>query len=204
MKNLKPQLTLLFYLLMLQPVVENISAEEPLYPPRIGIKTNLLYWGATTPNLSLEYAFSDHVTLDVSGSYNPWRFGSKEENKKLKHWIVQPEVRWWTCEKYNGSFLGLHAHYGRYNTGGVKMPLRIWRSLRDHRYEGYMMGVGVSYGYQWYLTPRWNLEAQFGFGYSYLKYTEYECRLCGEQTGRDHSHYFGPTKVGVSLVYLIK
>ncbi len=101
-----------------------------------------------------------------------------------------------------GASGGVHLQYGRYNAGGIKLPLRIYTGLADHRYEGYLTGAGISYGYQWYLSPRWNLEAQFGFGYSYMHYKEYECRQCGEQLGKNHKHYFGPTKVGVSLVYL--
>ncbi|MCD8044225.1 MAG: DUF3575 domain-containing protein [Tannerellaceae bacterium] len=204
MKNLKPQLRILLLLVLFAALVAKGWANEPVYPPRIGIKTNLLYWATTTPNLSLEYAFSERITLDVSGSYNPWQFGSREKNKKIKHWTVQPEVKYWLCEKFNGSFLGLHAHYGRFNAGGVKLPFDIWKGLSGQRYEGYLTGGGISYGYQWYLSSRWNLEAEFSFGYAYVNYKEYECRRCGDYIGRNHHHYFGPTRVGVSLVYFFK
>ncbi|MCD7938571.1 MAG: DUF3575 domain-containing protein [Tannerellaceae bacterium] len=200
MKSLKPQLILVLLGWLL--IMPSLKAQEKLYPPRLALKTNLLYWATTTPNLSIEYAFSDHLSLDVAGSYNPWLLSSKEKNKKLKHWTVQPELRLWTCEKYNGGFFGVHAHYGRFNAGGIKLPFRIWKGLADYRYEGYLTGAGISYGYQWYLSPRWNLEAVISLGYAYIHYKEYECRHCGEYRGKDHSHYFGPTKMGVSIVYL--
>jgi len=166
------------------------------------VQSNLLYWGTTTPNLTIEYALSPTLSIATQGSYNPWRFGSREENKKLKHWLIQPELRLWNCETFVGGFWGFHAHYGGFNAGGVKMPLRIWQGLQDNRYEGYYVGTGVSYGYHWILSPRWNLEATFGFGYSYIHYKQYECRRCGDYLGKDHKHYFGPTKMGISLVYL--
>lgn len=174
------------------------------FPQQAALKTNLLYWGTTTPNLSAEFLLGERTTLDITGSYNPWTFGKKENNKKIQHWIVQPEIRLWKCEAFNRGFWGFHAFYGRYNAGGVHLPLDIFPGLKDYRYEGYGLGVGVSYGWQWYLGPHWNLEATFGFGYAYLNYDKYDCPRCGEYQGKGKKHYVGPTKVGLSFVYLFK
>ena len=38
----------------------------------IAVKTNLLYWSSTTPNLSLEFGLGKRTTLDLTGAYNPW------------------------------------------------------------------------------------------------------------------------------------
>ncbi|MCD7936479.1 MAG: DUF3575 domain-containing protein [Tannerellaceae bacterium] len=184
---------ILFLLLFAIPI--GMKAQE------VGIRTNLLYWGTTTPNLSVETALGKKITLEVTGGYNPFTF---HDNKKLRHWLVQPELRLWTCEKFVGSFFGFHAHYGEYNVGGIKLPLEIFRGLENHRYQGYAVGGGFSYGYQWYLGPHWNIEAQFGFGYTYTEFDRYECHKCGEHLGKGHKHYFGPTRIGVSLVYLFK
>ena len=70
------------------------------------LKNNLLYDATTTPNLGFEVGLSKKVTLDVSAGYNPFKFN---DGKKLKHWLVMPEVRYWTCEKFNGTFIGVHA-----------------------------------------------------------------------------------------------
>ena len=75
------------------------------YLPKIAIKTNALYWATSTPNLGLEIGLAKKLTLDISGNYNPWKFS---DNKQLKHWLVQPELRYWLCERFNGSFFGLH------------------------------------------------------------------------------------------------
>lgn len=170
----------------------------------VGLKTNLLYWGTTTPNLAVEIALGRKTTLELHGNYNPFRFGSKDSNHKLQHWMVMPELRLWTYEKYDGHFFGIHSLFGGYNMGNLNLPLDIFSSLKNNRYEGYGAGVGLSYGYQWYLSPHWNLEAHFGFGYIYMNYERYECHRCGQLIEKSHKHYFGPTKIGVSLIYLIK
>lgn len=163
---------------------------------QLGVKTNALYDATTTLNLGVEFGLSQKVTFDFSANYNPWTFS---DNKKLKHWLVQPEVRYWLCEKFNGHFLGLHAHGGEFNMGGIKML-----GMEDYRYEGYAVGGGFSYGYQWIIGKRWNLEASIGLGYAYLDYGKYDCIKCGEKINDNTKHYIGPTKVAVSLIYIIK
>ena len=74
----------------------------------IAAKTNLLYWSSTTPNLSFEFGLGKRTTLDLTGAYNPWTL-NKDSNKKIKHWLVMPEFRYWLCERYNGHFFGLHS-----------------------------------------------------------------------------------------------
>lgn len=169
-----------------------------------GIKTNLLYWATTTPNLGIETSLGKKTTLDIQAGYNPWRLSSKAENEKLQHFLIQPELRLWNCEKFNGGFWGLHAIYANYNVGGVELPFGLMSSLENRRYDGWLAGAGISYGHQWYLSPHWNLEATIGVGYAYLKYKRYDCPRCGDFLGKEDKHYFGPTKVGVSFVYLFK
>jgi len=162
----------------------------------IGVKTNLLYDATTTMNLGLEIALSPKVTIDLSGNYNPWEFS---ENKKLKHWMAQPEVRYWLCEKFNGHFFGIHAHGGEFNMGNIELL-----NMEKYRYEGLFYGGGISYGYQWILSKRWSLEASLGFGYTYLDYDKFYCEKCGDKIGEETRHFIGPTKASVSLIYIIK
>ena len=88
------------------------------YLPKIAIKTNALYWATSTPNLGLEIGLAKKLTLDISGNYNPWKFS---DNKQLKHWLVQPELRYWLCERFNGSFFGLHGHYADADISNLNM-----------------------------------------------------------------------------------
>lgn len=171
------------------------QSEESGYTPTWVIKTNALYWATTTPNIGVEVGLSDKFTLDVSGNYNPWVFGG---NKKFKHFLVQPELRYWKHGRFNGHFFGLHTHYVEYNVA-IKML-----GFQDYRYEGYLVGAGLSYGYRWELDDRWSIEATIGAGYAYMDYTKYRCEECGEKIKDDTKHYWGPTKVGVNVVYILK
>lgn len=162
----------------------------------IALKTNLLYDATTTLNLGVEVGLSSKMTLDISGNYNPWKFN----DFRLKHGLIQPEVRYWTCEKFNGHFFGLHGFYGSFNVGGLPFN----SNMKHNRYQGSLFGGGVSYGYQWILNDYWNLEASFGVGYARLRDKKYPCAECGEMLKDRHQNYFGPTKVAVSIIYVIK
>ena len=54
------------------------------------------------------------------------------------------------------------------------------------------------------LKKRWSIEASVGLGYARIEYEKYPCAECGSRLKSDTRNYFGPTKVGISLIYLIK
>lgn len=168
---------------------------------QVGLKTNLLYDAAATVNLGAEIGLSPKWTLDLSGNYNGWSF---KDNKKWKHWMAQPEARYWLCEAFNGHFLGAHVLGGQYNVGGIDLPFGIYEGLKTHRYEGWYVGAGLVYGYQWLLGRRWSLEAAIGLGYVRAHYDRYDCPHCGEWKGSGKKDYLGVTKAAVSLIYIIK
>ena len=167
---------------------------------KVAVKTNLLYDATTTLNLGAEFSLAPKWTLDISGNWNPWTFS---DNRKWKQLAIQPEVRYWLCERFNGHFFGIHTGFAEYNISGVRIPFQN-KSTQEHRYEGWATGIGISYGYTWILGKRWNLEANIGAGYIYTKYDKYECKTCGRFKGNQKKHYFGPTKAGISLIYIIK
>jgi hypothetical protein len=170
-------------------------------PPLAGVKTNLLWDATATINLGVELRLSKRYTLDLPVNFNTW---SLNDNKKWKHILVQPEVRWWLCESFYGHFIGLHGIYGHYNVGGIKLPFNLLPELKTNRYQGDLYGAGVSYGYQWLLSPRWSLEATLGAGYARLEYERFACGKCGDKIEDNGKNYFGPTKAGISLIYIIK
>lgn len=168
----------------------------------IAIKTNLLYWASTTPNLALEVKLGDRTTFELTGGYNPWTL-KKDTNSKIKHWAVVPEFRYWLCEPHNGHFFGVQSGYGFYNVAGFRIPFYS-ETTRNHRYQGWATGLGLTYGYSWILGKRLNLEASVGLGYVYTRFDRYECATCGKFLGANHENYFGPTELAITLVYMIK
>ncbi|MDR0976703.1 MAG: DUF3575 domain-containing protein [Prevotellaceae bacterium] len=169
--------------------------------PRWAIKTNLLYDATTTINLGTEFSVGRRYTLDLSGNYNPWTYS---HSRKVKHFMVQPELRYWLCESFYGHFLAVHGIYAHYNVGGVSNPFGFFPALKRYRYQGNLYGGGVAYGYHQILSPRWSLEYEVGVGYIYTKYNKFACERCGELKDKQSKGYFTPTKVAVSLIYIIK
>ena len=178
---------------MLSLFFMNISASAQ----NIAVKSNLLYDASSSLNIGTEFKLGTQTTFDLSAGYNPWTFSG---NKKMKHVLVQPEVRFWSCESFFGHFWGIHAHYAYYNLGG----LPFLKTLKEHRYEGWLAGGGFTYGYHWALSNSWSLEASIGVGYAFIDCKKYECEKCGRELADKTKNYVGPTKVGISLIYFLK
>jgi long-subunit fatty acid transport protein len=191
------------------------------------VKSNMLYDVTTTFNFGVEYAFTDQWTLDVSANFNPWSFPQSEKERsgvivlehgaKIKHWLIQPELRWWMCEKFEGHFFGAHFHTGQFNVGGLTFfPNGMADGFTDNegefhpdglqhkRFQGWLLGAGVSYGYHWILTDRFSLEFTLGFGYTYLNYDKYGYQNFDPKEAGRYMHYLGPTKIGITAVIMLK
>ncbi len=175
------------------------------------IKTNLLYDASATVNMGVEIGLGKRTTLDISGNYNAWNTNT-ELNEKMRHLLIQPEFRYYLCERMKGHFVGAHAHLLEYNICGDHWLPGIFRSASSFsmideeksRYQGDGYGAGLVYGFDWVIAPRLNIEFSVGAGYVYFDYERYgpsKCDPCLDHNTRD---YFGLTKLGVSLVYIIK
>lgn len=170
---------------------------------RAAIKTNFVPDALASPNLGIEIGLSPQWTLDISGEVNLW-----EVNRhKWKHWMVSPEIRVWVCDRFAGSFFGLHAIGGQYNFGNLHNNIKFLGSdfsqLTDHRFEGWAAGAGIGYGYSWILGNHWNLEFEIGVGYIFTRYNKFECYTCSEKLEENKAHnYFGPTKLSLALEYM--
>jgi len=167
----------------------------------VALKTNLLYDVALSPNLGIEFGLAPKWSLDVSGNINAWTV----DGRRWRHWLVQPEARYWLCERFQGHFFGLHAIGGQFNVGNIGNGWRLlgFRNLHDRRYEGWMAGAGIAYGYAWVLNKHWNLEAELGLGWLYTRSDVYPCENCGTKIQNNKVHnYVGPTKLALNIVYI--
>ena len=183
-----------------------LSCSMGAFSQKIAIKNNLMYDALKTPNLSFEFSVGRKWTFDTQVGMNFFFYtkdvtSSRYKTKKFSHWLVQPEARYWLCEKFNGHFFGLHAHYADYNVGGLKF---LSKNMENHRYQGNLYGAGLSYGYQWLLSDRWSMEAVLGIGWAHLDYDKYPCATCGTVLKSDTKDYFGVTKAAISIIYFIK
>lgn len=170
----------------------------------VAIKSNILYDLTATISAGIEVGLAPRWSIDVSGNFNAW---TMKNDRRLKHYLVQPEVRYWLCDRFMGHFLALHLHGGQYNFGGIKNSINFLgtnlSNLTTHRYQGWFAGAGIGYGYAFVLGRHWNLEIEAGIGYAYTVFDEFECAGCGRKVNTDlNHHYFGPTKLAVNFVYL--
>ena len=131
----------------------------------IAVKSNVLYDLTGTFNLGGEIRCDDTHSFNLSVNYNPWNLG---ENKKMKHILIQPEYRWWLNETFIGSFFGVQAHFAQYNFGGTTP----FTTVKNNRYQGNLIGCGITYGHQWLLSTFWSLEASISVGYAHLTYAD--------------------------------
>lgn len=102
-----------------------------------GLKTNLLWDAALSPNVGVEIGIAPRWSVDVSGQLNAWTL---DGGRRWKHWLVQPELRYWFCETFGGHFLAVHAIGGGYNFARLpwhKFLNNDLQQLRDRRYQGW-------------------------------------------------------------------
>lgn len=172
------------------------------YAQQAALKSNLLYDAALSPNVGVEVGLAPKWTLDVSGNVNLW----KVDGRSWRHWLVQPEVRYWLCDRWQGHFFGLHVLGGQFNVGNLNLPDFLGNDfdhLKDNRYQGWGVGAGLAYGYSWILNKHWNVEAEIGLGWIYSRYDKYPCAKCGRKIKDNAVHnYVGPTKAALNLIYV--
>lgn len=96
-----------------------------MYGQQTALKTNLLFWATTTPNTGVEFGMGRQFTMDIWGAYNAWKY---PDDMRLNLYLIQPEVRFWPCRKFEGHFFGLHGHYGHFNVGMIPFI----SGLKDH------------------------------------------------------------------------
>ncbi len=171
---------------------------------QIAVKTNLLYDVFATVNAGVEVGLVPKWTLDLSGNYMGW---DMSHGRKWKHWMLQPEARYWLCERFNGHFFGIHIHGGKYNVGNLDNSFKLlgtdFSKLSDTRYQGWFVGGGLGYGYSWILDRHWNIEGEIGLGYSYTRFDRYPCADCGKKLEDNKAHhYMGVTKAAINLIYI--
>jgi hypothetical protein len=171
--------------------------------PRFAVKTNLLYGAAAlTPNLAVEFALASRSTVVLSYSNNPWNHKAKmPSNRKLLHGIVSAGYRYWLCERFDGHFFGVNALYSEYNVSGIDIPTLF---EKEYRYHGNAYGGGINYGYALPVGKRWNVEFTAGVGVLIMKYDKYSCLTCDTNAVPATKTWFGPTNLGINLVFLIK
>ena len=95
----------------------------------------------------------------------------------------------------------LSVNYNPWNLGENK---KMKHTVKNNRYQGNLIGCGITYGHQWLLSTFWSLEASISVGYAHLTYDKYGPAKGDALIEKSHSNYVGPTQLGISFIYFIQ
>lgn len=163
-----------------------------------GLKTNMLADVLLVPNLGVEFAFKNRWSVAADWYYSWWK-----SDKASWYWRTYGgnfEARYWFGNRdemklLEGHHLGLYGQMFTYDfeagQGGV---------LADK----WSYAAGISYGYSLPVAKNLNIDFSIGVGYMGGEYKEYEpIDDCYVWKATKQRHWVGPTKLEVSLVWLI-
>jgi len=176
-----------------------------------------------TPNLGVEVALWPKWTLDIDGFWNPFKYS---ENKFTKFWAVQPELRYWFCSKFNGHFLGLHGQYVDYERFGMRKFVYEGKFYGAGLSYGYSLALGhrwklegnigfgwndVTHDKKWFRldpnnpnpSPKDQLWKVYGPKYGNIVFAN-EMEQQVPYPVAIHKNYWGVTRAGLSLIFVIR
>jgi len=163
----------------------------------VAVNTDLVMDLLATPSAGIELVVGERSTLglDVMGNYHPWK-------KHMKMIVVQPEYRYYISGR------PMHKHF--IGIGGLAASYEVW--LKGKVYNGTGLGLGLVFGYVANLGKRFNIDFHAGFGaigYKHKEYTlgdNYDSGYLenGELKTNAKGYYLLPTRIGISLTYILK
>ena len=182
---------------------ERQGVYEPLRPYQalFALKTNVLFDLAMAFNGEVEIPLGRNNRWSIMGEFwKPW-FVWHHNSRAYQLQVIGGELRYWMGQcrqrrpKLTGWFLGAYYAYGKYDFE--------WASTGD---QGELNSVGATIGYSWPIHRHWNLELSGSVGWFHGPRRHYDgefddTHLIWKYTSS--TTYVGPTKLKVSLVWLI-
>ena len=152
------------------------------------------------PSIGLELVTGNKTSVALNGFYCPgsWLGALKDADIKA----LQPEIRYW--------FSGRPIQRFFVGAGGIGALYNI--THKGKIYDGYALGLGITYGYVINITERLNIDIHSGFGFIYYNRKEYylhdnydiDFSDAGQLRANSKGYYLLPTRVGVSVSYTLK
>lgn len=169
-----------------------------LSPFYMAVKTNMLYDLAITPNIGVEFYLGNRFAIAGNWMYAWW----KDHSAKWWHRIYGGDLE---IRRYFGALAEEKPlqgwHVGLY--GGIVTYDFEWGG-RGYLGDRWSYGGGVSLGYSMPFKRRFNIDFTLGIGYLGGEYKEYlPIDDCYVWQATKQRNWIGPTKLEVSLVWLI-
>lgn len=167
---------------------------------RLFLTTNLLYDAALTPNIGVGISIADRITVLADWIYARWN-----NRDKRCYWRIHGgdiEVRYHIGNIRESSPLGGH-HIGVYGLIAC-YDFQTGRTHTGVLSDKYNYAAGLSYTYSLPVGTRFNIDFSFGMGYLWGTYKKHKLiDDCDVWLSTHKQGWIGPTRAGVSLVWLI-
>ena len=150
------------------------------------------------PSVGFELVTGNYTSVSLNGLFCQGCLLGKD----IKVSALQPEYRYYFSGRpINKWFVGVGALGALFDI--------TWK---DKVYDGYALGLGLTYGYVINLNKHWSVDIHSGFGFVYYKRKEYFMHdnydtyytVDGQQQANAKGYYLMPTRIGVSVTYLIR
>lgn len=175
------------------PTVER--QKKPFY---LAIKTNMLYDALGVPNGGFEAYLGKQWSLTAM-----WGYAWYKCDHRHNYWRIyggDAEVRRWFGKAAKAKPLTGH-HLGVY---GQMLTYDFELGGRGYLADKWSYAAGVSYGYSLPVARRLNIDFSLGVGYMGGKFKEYiPDEGCYVWQSTKQRHWIGPTKLEITLVWLI-
>ena len=175
------------------------AANAQTWVNEVDVKTNALYDATLSLSFGAELQTAANWSVELTGSYNGWDVGGN----KWRHWILQPELRYWTeYDEMDGHFFAVNVLFGQVNVGCFSSGL-FGDALKNSRFQGWAMGAGIGYGYAWRLGRNhdWKIEAEATVGIAHFKLDRFSAHT-GHIIQRNRTDTsIAPTKIAVNICY---
>lgn len=167
------------------------------YAQKLAVNTDVAMDLIETPSLGVEMTVGDRssVGVNVLGNYKPW-------SMNIKMLGIQPEYRFY--------FSGRPMHGWFVGAGALGSFFKLVR--RGKVYDGINYGAGVTFGYVVKVAHRLNVDFHTGLGAVAFDRKEYHVGdnydadyiVDGVNRTNSHGYYLMPTRIGVSVCYILK
>lgn len=188
-------------------VVINQEAAQPECEPfYMGIKTNMLYYLAALPNIGAEFYLGGNFSIAANYAHAWW--AKEEKHFYWRYCCADASIRWWfgkpiRIKPLQGHRLGVNYQILTYDFQLGKAGIMAGMP-KGNLVDRVNHIVALEYGYSLPIARRLNLDFNVGFGYHWGLFEEYDV-VDGHNVWQatKRRQYFGPTKLEISLVWLI-
>ncbi|MCM1177241.1 MAG: DUF3575 domain-containing protein [Clostridium sp.] len=172
----------------------------------MAVYTNMLYDALATPNLGVEFYLGKNFSVAGNWAHAWW-----SHDRRHRYWRIyggELNARYWfgtaaKAKPLTGHHIGLYAQALTYDFefgGKAYMGGEPGGTILDRAH----WGGGIEYGYSLPVARRFNIGFSLGAGYIGGRVYEF-VPDSGRYlwTATKNKHWFGPTKLEISLVWLI-